>query len=239
MGSGKHTIKYPPISVKIESLSGLAATTVIKPEIDPIVLGSIDSVYLEEGGIGYGCTNIMDFHRRPDVGISTVTALALLKPIIIGGSIIGVQILANGNGYREDSDIIITSPTGSFGDVRPIITDNKITGVQILDGGIGYGTSDTTMTLQNRGKSAKFIGNVREWKINQVQKNDNIINTEDSILTKPSTNPEFQLQTIGMYPPQKLRYQLGDNIDSGNIETPNAFHSPICLLYTSQSPRDS
>ena len=227
LGSGKHTIKYPPISVKIESLSGLAATTVIKPEIDPIVLGSIDSVYLEEGGIGYGCTNIMDFHRRPDVGISTVTALALLKPIIIGGSIIGVQILANGNGYREDSDIIITSPTGSFGDVRPIITDNKITGVQILDGGIGYGTSDTTMTLQNRGKSAKFIGNVREWQINQVQKNENIINSEDSILTKPSTNPEFQLQTIGMYPPQKLRYQLGDNIDSGNIETPNAFHSPI------------
>ena len=227
LGSGKHTIKYPPISVKIESLSGLAATTVIKPEIDPIVLGSIDSVYLEEGGIGYGCTNIMDFHRRPDVGISTVTALALLKPIIIGGSIIGVQILANGNGYREDSDIVITSPTGSFGDVRPIITNNKITGVQILDGGIGYGTSDTTMTLQNRGKSAKFIGNVREWKINQVQKNDNIINVEDSILTKPSTNPEFQLQTIGMYPPQKLRYQLGDNIDSGNLETPNAFHSPI------------
>ena len=30
-----------------------------------------------------------------------------------------------------------------------------------------------------------------------------------------------------MYPPQKLRYQLGDNIDSGNLETPNAFHSPI------------
>ena len=227
LGSGKHTIKYPPISVKIESLSGLAATTVIKPEIDPIVLGSIDNVYLEQGGIGYGCTNIMDFHRRPDVGIATVTSFALLKPIIIGGSIIGVQILANGDGYREDSDIVISSPTGSFGDVRPVITDSKITGVQILDGGIGYGVSDTTMILQNRGRSAKFIGNVREWKINQVQKNDNIINVEDSILTKPSTNPEFQLQTIGMYPPQKLRYQLGDNIDSGNLETPNAFHSPI------------
>ena len=83
------------------------------------------------------------------------------------------------------------------------------------------------MDLRNRGKSAKFIANVREWKINQVQKNENIINLEDSILTKPSTNPEYQLQTIGMYPPQKLRYQLGDNIDSGNLETPNAFHSPI------------
>ena len=227
LGSGRHTISYPPIVVNIESLSGIAVTTIIKPEIAPLVLGSIDNVYLEEGGVGYGCTNIMDFQRRPDVGISTITARALLKPIIISGTIVDVQILANGKGYREDSDIIISSPTGNFADIRPVITDNRITGVQILDGGVGYGSSDTILLLQNRGKNAKFIGNVREWKINQVQKNENIINVEDSILTKPSTNPEFQLQTIGMYPPQKLRYQLGDNIDSANLETPNAFHSPI------------
>ena len=227
LGSGKHTIKYPPIVVKIESLSAIGSTTVIKPEIDPLVLGSIDNVYLEEGGIGYGCTNIMDFHRRPDVGISTVVFQALLKPIIIDGSIVDVQILATGKGYRQDSDINIFSPTGNFADIRPVITGDRITGVQILDGGVGYGNSDTTLDLRNRGKSAKFIANVREWKINQVEKNDSIINVEDSILTKPSTNPEYQLQTIGMYPPQKLRYQLGDNIDAGNLETPNAFHSPI------------
>ena len=227
LGSGDHTIKYPPIVVNIESLSGIAVTTIIKPEIQPIVLGSIENVYLQEGGIGYGCTDIMDFQRRPDVGISTITSRALLKPIIIGGAIVDVQILANGKGYREDSDIVISSPTGNFADIRPIITDNRITGVQILDGGVGYESSDTILLLQNRGKSAKFIGNVREWKINQVQKNENIINVEDSILTKPSTNPAFQLQTIGMYPPQKLRYQLGDNIDAANLETPNAFHSPI------------
>ena len=227
IGLGKHTIKYPPIVVNVESLSAIGSTTTIQPEFEPLVLGSIESVYLEEGGIGYGCTNIMDFHRRPDVGISTVVFNALLKPIIIGGSIVDVQILASGKGYREDSDINIFSPTGDFADIRPIITDNKITGVRILDGGIGYGSSDTTLNLQNRGKSAKFIADVREWKINQVQKNDAIINDADSLLTKPSTNPAFQLQTIGIYPPQKLRYQLGDNIDSGNLETPNAFHSPI------------
>ena len=81
--------------------------------------------------------------------------------------------------------------------------------------------------MQNRGRYAKFIANVREWKINQVAKNENIISVEDSILTKPASNPEYQLQPIGMYPPQKLRYQLGDNIDTGNLETPNAQHSPI------------
>ena len=227
LGTGKHTIKYPPIVVKVESLSAIGSTTVIKPDISPLVLGSIESVYLEEGGVGYGCTNIMDFQRRPDVGISTVVYQALLKPIIIDGSIVDVQILASGQGYREDSDIVIYSPTGDFADIRPIISSNKIVGVQVLDGGVGYASSNTTLDLQNRGKSAKFIANIREWKLNQVQKNENIISVEDSILTKPSTNPEYQLQTIGMYPPQKLRYQLGDNIDSGNLETPNAFHSPV------------
>jgi len=226
-GNGKHTIKYPPITVNVESLSAIGSTTIIKPVLDSKVLGSIESVYLEEGGIGYGCTNIMDFHRRPDVGISTVVFNALLKPIIIDGSIVDVQILASGKGYREDSDILIFSPTGSFADIKPIVSGGKITGVSILDGGIGYGTSDTTLDLQNRGKNAKFIANVKEWKINQVQKNDAIIKDEDSLLTKPSTNPAFQLQTIGIFPPQKLRFQLGDNIDSGNLETPNAFHSPI------------
>ena len=227
LGTGKHTIQYPPIVVNVESLSAIGSTTIIKPEISPLVLGSIESVYLEEGGVGYGCTNIMDFQRRPDVGISTVVYQALLKPIIIGGSIVDVQILASGQGYREDSDIIIYSPTGDFADIRPIIQNDKITGIQVLDGGVGYASSNTTLDLQNRGKSAKFIADVREWKLNQVQKNENIISVEDSILTKPSTNPEYQLQTIGMYPPQKLRYQLGDNIDSGNLETPNAFHSPV------------
>ena len=226
-GSGKHTIKYPPIVVNVESLSGIAATTIIKPELEPLVFGEIESVYLEEGGVGYGCTNIMDFHRRPDVGIATVVSTSLLKPIIIDGSIVDVQILAAGKGYRPDSDIIVYSPTGSFADIKPIITNDKITGITILDGGIGYDSATTTLDLQNRGKSAKFIADVKEWTINQVLKNDAIISEGDSLLTKPSTNHAFQLQTIGIYPPQKLRFQLGDNIDSGNIETPNAFHSPI------------
>ena len=228
VGTGKHTIEYPPIVVSIEALSGIGATTIIEPVLSPKVLGSIESVYLEDGGIGYGCTNILDFHRRPDVGISTVVFQSLLKPIIIDGSIVDVQILAAGSGYREDSDIVVYSPKGSFADIQPIIANNKITGVKILDGGVGYGSSDTTLTLQNRGVSAKFIADVREWKINQVDKNEDIISREDSILIKPSNNPEFQLQTISMYPPQKLRYQLGDNLDPGNLElSANAVHSPI------------
>jgi len=226
-GSGEHTIAYPPIVVNVESLSAIGATTVIQPELDPVVLGSIDNVYLQDGGTGYGSTNIVDFHRRPNVGISTVVFKALLKPIIIDGSIADVQILASGKGYRKDSDIFVHSGKGDFAKINPIVENGGIIGVQILDGGTGYG-EETQLELRNRGIGAKFIADVHEWKINQVVKSDNTISKEDGALLRPTTNPDLGLQAISMYPPRKLRYQLGDNIDVGNLElSQNAIHSPI------------
>jgi hypothetical protein len=226
-GSGEHTISYPPIIVKVESISAIGATTVVKPQLNPVVLGSIDSVYLQDGGTGYGSTNIIDFHRRPNVGISTVIFNALLKPIIIGGRIVDVQILAKGKGFRKDSDIFVHGSSGDFAQINPIVADGGIVAVQILDGGVGYG-DDTSLELRNRGTDAKFIADIHEWKINQVTKSSENINPEDGCILKPNTNDSLGLQAVSMYPPRKLRYQLGDNIDVSNLElSQNAIHSPI------------
>ena len=225
-GSGDHKIYYPPIVVKVESISAIGATTIIQPQLDPVVLGEIDSVFLREGGIGYGSTNIVDFHRRPNVGISTIIFRSLLKPVIVGGSIVDVQILASGRGYRKDSDIFVFGK-GDFAQINPIIEDGGIIGVKILDGGAGY-DDNTVLDLQNRGTDAKFIADVREWKLNQVVTSSEVISEEDGCLLRPSTDPDLGLQPISMYPPRKLRYQLGDNIDAGNLElSQNAIHSPI------------
>jgi hypothetical protein len=229
VGSGTHIVKYPPIEIKVETLSGIGSTSVTSPTIEPVVLGSIESVYLEQGGAGYGCTNILNFHRRPNVGIATVQFQALLKPILVEGSIVDVQILASGRGYRKDSDIVVYGD-GEFADISPIINEDtgSISGVRITDGGVNYNPATTTMVLQNRGRDAKFIGNVHEWKINQEVKSRNLINTQDAALTKPNTNKELGLQFISIYPPNRLRFQVGDNIDSGNLElTNNPQHSPI------------
>ena len=128
-------------------------------------------------------------HRRPKVGIATVTFEALLKPILVEGSIVDVQILASGRGYRKDSDIVVYGE-GDFANIGPIIdeTNGSITGVRITDGGVNYNPANTTMVLQNRGRDAKFIANVHEWKINQEVKSRNLINTLDAALTKPNTN---------------------------------------------------
>lgn len=227
LGVGTHTIEYPPIQVNVESKSAIGSTTIITTELKPIVLGSIVDVYVEDGGIGYGCTNIINYHRRPNTGIASITSEAILKPIIIDGSIVDVQIIGRGNGFRENSEIIV-SGEGNYAQLEPIVENGKLIAVNIVFGGVGYNPSNTILKLKNRGRNAKFLANVNEWKINQVLKSKNIINNEDDGITHVSKNPELGLQFINFYVPKKLRYQLSDNFGDDNKENIGILnHSPI------------
>jgi hypothetical protein len=228
LGVGTHSISYPPIKVEVESLSSIGSTTIISPILEPIVLGRIEDVYLENGGVSYGSTNIINFHRRPNVGISSIKSQAILKPIVINGSIVDVKIINRGRGYRKDSDIIIGG-TGSFAEIDPIISDDgRLSSINILNGGIGYGSSDTTLTLLNRGRDAKFLANVTEWKVNQVVKLYDTILPDDDGITRPNKNQDLGLQFVNFYIPRKLRYGLSDNFTETNKETTGIkVHSPI------------
>ena len=227
LGLGTHTIGYPPIEIHVESKSAVGSTTLIQTELKPIVLGSIEDVYIEDGGIGYGCTNIINYHRRPNAGIASITSEAILKPIIIDGSIVDVQIIGRGNGFRENSEIIV-SGDGNYAQLEPIVESGKLVAVNIVFGGVGYKSSNTILTLKNRGRNAKFLANINEWKINQVLKSKNIINSEDDGITHVSKNPELGLQFINFYVPKKLRYQLSDNLGDDNKENTGILnHSPI------------
>jgi hypothetical protein len=228
LGLGTHSVSYPPIQISVETTSAIGSTTIITPVLEPLVLGSIDDVYVEDGGIGFGCTDIINFHRRPTVGISSIKSEAILKPIIINGTIVDVKIINKGRGYRKDSDIII-SGTGSFAEIDPIIdSDGRLSAVNILGGGIGYGISTTNLTLQNRGSDAKFLANVTEWKINQVIKLKNQISPDDDGILYPNTNSDLELQFVNFYIPKKLRYQLSDNFTETDKETSGKLiHSPI------------
>lgn len=227
LGIGTHTIGYPPIEIHVESKSAIGSTTIIQTELKPIVLGSIKDVYVEDGGIGYGCTNIINYHRRPNTGIASITSEAILKPIIIDGSIVDVQIISRGNGFRTNSEIIV-SGDGNYAQLEPIVENSKLVAVNIVFGGVGYDSSNTILTLKNRGRNAKFLANVNEWKINQVLKSKNIINNQDDGITHVSKNPELGLQFINFYVPKNLRFQLTDNFGDDNKENIGILnHSPI------------
>jgi hypothetical protein len=227
LGIGTHTIEYPPIEIHVESKSAIGSTTIIQTELKPIVLGSIQDVYVEDGGVGYGCTNIINYHRRPNTGISSIKSEAILKPIIIDGSIVDVQIIGRGDGFRSNSEIIV-SGEGNYAQLEPIVENGKLMAVNIVFGGVGYNPSNTILTLKNRGRNAKFLANVNEWKINQVLKSKNIINNEDDGILHVSKNPELGLQFINFYVPKNLRYQLTDNFGDDNKENTGILnHSPI------------
>ena len=226
IGSGIHEFSYPPISLVVESLSGVGATTIIEPELEPIVLGSIQDVFLENNGVGYGVSDIINFHKRPDINIKPITSSALLKPIVINGSIVDVQFLSFGKGYDNGIDIIVNG-SGSFADLRPVVENGRLVSVNIVNGGIGYKTNDTTLEVKRRGKNAKFLGNVFEWKICQVEKNKLLLQTEDNGIIVPSRNKDRGLQFVHFNLPKSLRKIINDHIDDSNREVYIPIHSPI------------
>jgi hypothetical protein len=226
LGVGTHIIGYPPIEITVESVSSMGSTTSISPVLKPVVLGSVDSVILEDGGVSYGCTNIVNFHRRPLVTISEVTSEALLKPIIVNSSIIGVQIVNKGRGYRSDATISIES-SGKFAELLPTIENGSVVSVTVVRGGVGYAATNTTLTLRNSGSGLKLLANVYEWKINQVVKLKNTITDDDGIIY-PNKNPDLGLQFSNLYIPKALRLQLGDNIGQNFAEISSGrLHSPL------------
>jgi hypothetical protein len=228
LGIGTHTFAYPPIQIKVESIS-IGSSDVISPIFDPIVTGPIVDVYIENNGVSYGCTDIINFHRRPYVGISSVKLKAVLKPIIISGSIVDVKIISKGSGYRKDSEIEIISSTGKYAELIPNIgIDGRLESINVINGGSGYIDSTTTLNLTNRGSGVQLLANVTKWKINQVIKSKNLISNIDDGILYPTKNSELGLKFVNFYVPKKLRYQIGDNYTANDLESSgNSRHSPI------------
>lgn len=224
-GSGTHKFSYPPIKLTVEASLESSNGKLILPTLEPIILGPIDSVFLENPGEKYGVSNIVNFHRKPNVNIKSPTSTALFKPVVIDGTIVEVQVLNYGNNYGKDIDLVVTG-NGKLADLYPVVENGKIVSVIVLNGGIGY-DNDTSIRVQRRGVGARFQGNIFEWKINQVIKNKFFLENEDEGIIVPSKNMQTGLQFIHFYPPKVLRKKLNDNIDFENREESNPKLSPI------------
>ena len=229
LGVGTHTFYYPPIQINIETVSGIGSTAIVAPILTPVVLGSAESVYIENGGNSYGSPNIINFHRRPNVELSSISK-ALLKPVIVNGSINDVQIIFGGNGYDNGTQVIIYGE-GKYADLKPIIENGSIVNFSIVDGGVGYASSNTTLSAVRRGSDLKFVVDVFEWKIDQVEKNKNTIlvnGGDDETLSYPALDLNLGLQPINFYLSRQFRKNLSDNILDNNQEQTSSFrHSPI------------
>ena len=102
VGVGTHTFKYPEITVSINGLVSVGDTSVIpsyyNATANPIVSGKLDNVFIQNGGVGYGVTNIINYQRKPEVNVLTGKN-ADIKVIISGGKISSVYIADSGVEY--------------------------------------------------------------------------------------------------------------------------------------------
>jgi hypothetical protein len=213
VGVGTHTFKYPPIKILISTVG--SSNSLKPPTLKPVVLGSYESIFIENYGVGYGISDVKGVQIHPEISLKNEKDLynnfssnAVFKPVIIDNKIVDVQILNTGNNYSNDIDIIVEGE-GKYAKLYPIVENKKITKVVVLDQGVGYNKNTTLIYAKKRGKDAKFLANVKKWTVNQYFKNERL---NDFII--PSPNVKNSLQYINFFPSNKLRndiYDVGEN----------------------------
>ena len=158
-GSDFHNFSYLPITVTINA--GLSTTGSITAT--PIVRGEIVQVYLHESGTGYGST-VLNFEKTPTINVKSGKG-AEIKPVVIGGSILGVQVTNGGSEYTSAPDLTVTGE-GLGAKLRAVISGGKVTSVVILESGSGYNQNTTDITVTSVGRNGFIDCSVRGLRLN-------------------------------------------------------------------------
>jgi len=161
--TGYHIFSYPKISVDLEvEYSGFIGTITATP----VVRGEIIDAYLYESGTNYG-SNVLNFHKKPTVTIKNGSG-AQLKPIIINGRIVAVEIQLGGSFYPSSINLDIFG-SGLGAELRANIVKGRINSIVVINGGIGY-DENTQIKVSVPGKNLKLDVSVRELTINNVER---------------------------------------------------------------------
>ena len=228
-GVGTHTFKYPDIEVKIDGKVSIGSTTIIpnyyKSSSKAIVKGGLKSIFVKNGGVGYGVTNIVNYLRRPNIKLLTGRD-AFIVPLISEGKITDIDILNSGSEYTTPPELEVvgvggTSGTiGEFAKLESVVSNGKIIDVNIISGGTGYDPNDTIIKITPTGSESIIGSKIHEWKVNSVERYKHVLNENNSELVQvraiSNTNSN---KVCSFYPVKKYRRLLRDNIDDNFVES--------------------
>ena len=239
VGVGTHTFQYPPIAVTINGLVSTGDTSVTASYYNatgvPVVRGSLQSVFIRSGGVGYGVSTIINYQKDIDIKVDTGKE-GIIRVIIENGIITSAYVANSGSGYTSPPSINVVG-TGTLAKLTATIVDGSITAVTVANGGSGY-DSTTRVDVIPTGRDAKLNAEVHEWKLNNVERYREALQLDNpGILKKDRLNREL-VQTkssgstssklVGFYPGAFYRQLLNDNVDVNADENTKDFsHSPI------------
>ena len=238
LSEGTGSFNYEPIVATVEGVTGVSSaySQDFNAKIIPLFRGSIDSIDLSTGGVGYGASTILNLNRRPVVSFKSGEG-AILTPVVSNGVIVDIIINSGGNGYNSTPDLII-SGSGTAAKITPIISNGRISDVKIINGGAGYNSENTTILVQEAGFAGAGIPDITRWRVNLFAKNFDIFTNDDTILETNIDGEE--LQVYSLYSPRALRqssysrfgdgnirYGIPDLVQINGIEQDSTSHSPI------------
>jgi hypothetical protein len=242
-GTGIHSFNYEPINVTITGNIGVStlAGQDFSARLQSVFRGEIKSVYLENGGVSYGSSEIINYNRQPTFSLDAGSGAEVIT-VVSDGSIKEVLVTNSGKNYNSVPDLIIDGPEESNGAIlTPIIDDNgSLVEVKVINGGFGY-SEGTLVTVSSPGTGSELYSNPKKWNINLVERllQTNLITDDDGIIDN-GLNDNYGLQYAHAYSPRKLRQSIKsskylngqlvyqpDLIIRNNKEYESDAHSPI------------
>ena len=241
VGVGTHIFNYPEITATLVGEVGISSigNQTFKADIEPIFRGQVTSVHLENGGVGYGSSEIINLDFQPQVTIESGID-AQLTPIVNNGRIVNVIVQNSGSRYVSVPDLDVNGD-GVGAVLVPVIENGSITSVTVVEPGGGYDQASTTIDVINAGSTLNvpvFRANLQNWRVNLFEKNLPYFAADDGSVID-SDNQE-NLQYVHLYAPRKLRENTFSITQSGatafgesdlkrqnGTEVPSTKHSPI------------
>ena len=245
VGVGTHIFNYPDITLTLSGNVGISSigTETFKGSFQPIVRGTVTSIHLENGGVGYGSSEILNLDRQPTIELQSGTDCQL-SPIVVGGKIVDIIIQKSGSGYFSAPDLeVIGEGVGAV--LVPVLENGSVTDVKIIEPGSDYEDDFglTTIEVTPAGTTNDlpvFKSNIQTWRVNLFEKYLPYFTSDDGIITSGLNSNKFGLQYSYLYTPRKLRenvfaidkdgntlYGEKDLKKVGGKEEDSTKHSPI------------
>lgn len=213
-GSGKHIFKYPDIQVSVNGTIGIGTTSNenYKASINPVVRGTITSIDVEDGGVGYGSSTIVNFNIPPEVRVSSGSTSEFTVLVSDLGKVEEVIVTKSGTGYVSSPDIVIDGD-GIGAKAIAVVEDGQISRVRVLNGGVGYSTSKSFANEVFPGNGFRYSVDIKKWQINDVERYKEINESDDGFLI-----PGYDDKTIKFtshFAPRELRKILFQKTSEG------------------------
>ena len=245
VGLGTHIFNYPEIKVILSGNVGISSigTETFKGSFQPIVRGSVTSIHLENNGVGYGSSEILNLDRQPTVELESGSDCQL-SPIVVNGKIVEIIIQKSGSRYLSAPDLIVVGD-GVGAVLVPVLENGSVTDVKIIESGFGYAndfglTAINVVSTESAEELPKFKANIQNWRVNLFEKYYPYFSQDDGIIIDGLKSNDFGLQYSHLYTSRKLREFTYASDQEGNtlygesdlrrvngIEVKSTKHSPI------------